>query len=89
MDENNRIDLNNPKTVNDFIREAFDYILGDEYIEGEYQMSALDDKKITQDFIRYLQKKLKERDERINALEERVKRLEDDLNLHRYHEGVC
>lgn len=50
-------------------------------------MSALDDKKISQDFIRYLQKKLKERDERINALEERVKHLEDDLNLHRYHEG--
>ena len=38
MDENNRIDLNNPKTVNDLIREAFDYMPGDEYIEGEYQM---------------------------------------------------
>jgi len=50
-------------------------------------MSALDDKKISQDFIRYLQKKLKERDERIDTLEKRIKQLEDDLNLHRYHEG--
>lgn len=30
--EDNQIDLNNPKTIHDFIMEAFDYIEGDEYL---------------------------------------------------------
>lgn len=33
--KNNKIDLNNPKTVHNLIMEAFDYIHGDEYL-GEY-----------------------------------------------------